>query len=864
MFNLFINKLDGLSADQFQGVHVNDIPILEGLLTLIILLYDIDIVDGNIIGELARRSVKKYENTVRLLRYNNHICYANNINAVFQSFRCPNCDTFFNRTFSLERYLTTCSKRVKNVYPRNVYQIRETLFDKLNSFGIKYTSEQKLFKNSTIFDFESICVQAETFTDTITTTWIGKHVPISVSISSNLVEEPIFLCNSDPHHLVASFIGVLENLASQSKTKLKNLFLDIETTIKIKLSSIVEKLTQHHNRREQADLDDCDNETYASTQFLQIQKNHLIDLQESLERYCNVLPVFGFNSAKYDINLIKSYLLLILINERDIEATVIKKTNQFISFKFGDIQPLDIMNFLGGATRLDSFLKAYKTSETIGFFPYEWFDHPDKMQNTELPPFDTFYSKLRSCNHLEAEYKDYVNLLKSGLTTEEAVVKLKLSKPPPTGIENFQYLQQIWKQEQMSSFKDFLRWYNNKDVVPTLEAMQKMIAFYHDKNIDMLKLGCTLANLANICLHKSTDAKFYAITEGDEDLLEKIREGVVGGPSIVFTQKAFVDETFIRKSTNLCKSIVGIDASQLYPYSMCQPMPTGLYTRWDFDSETSRFIPRQNNTRSFENMVMYYFQSTRPDCKIENFFTTGRQKKIDCFSVDGFCSHCNTVFEAMSCFYHFCPCQELRLSLTEEETQRGSKKRELNALRRHYIQEKGFKVIDMWQCKCWRLYKTTNTVKQHIREHFPYRRSFAAEQLLEEIKKGKLFGYVQCDIEVPENLRANFANFPPIFKKTLVSKSDIGDLMKNYAEEEKLLSQPRKMLISSFTLQNGTLIAHLLLFFCNWVLFAQKYTALLSTLQRNASTVLCSQQWMQEGKVTKIQIQVSSQKQWSF
>ena len=27
----------------------------------------------------------------------------------------------------------------------------------------------------------------------------------------------------------------------------------------------------------------------------------------------------------------------------------------------------------------------------------------------------------------------------------------------------------------MNSFKDFLRWYNNKDVVPTLEAMQKMI-----------------------------------------------------------------------------------------------------------------------------------------------------------------------------------------------------------------------------------------------------------------------------------------------------------------------------------------------------------------------------------------------------
>ena len=205
LFSLFITKTDGLSPNQFQRVHMNDIPIVDDLLTLIILLYDIHFVDGNIVGELARRGVQKYENTVRLLRYNNHICYVNNINAVFQSFRCPKCDTFFNRTFHLE-HLTKCSERVKNVYPRNVYQIRETLFDKLDSFGINYTSEEKLFKNLAIFDFESICVQEETFRDTITRTWIGKHVPISVSISSNLAEEPIFLNTS--LHLLSEFLKI--------------------------------------------------------------------------------------------------------------------------------------------------------------------------------------------------------------------------------------------------------------------------------------------------------------------------------------------------------------------------------------------------------------------------------------------------------------------------------------------------------------------------------------------------------------------------------------------------------------------------------------------------------------------------------
>ena len=91
---------------------------------------------------------------------------------------------------------------------------------------------------------------------------------------------------------------------------------------------------------------------------------------------------------------------------------------------------------------------------------------------------------------------------------------------------------------------------------------------------------------------------------------------------------------------------------------------------------------------------------------------------------------------------------------------------------------------------------------------------------------------MQCDIEVPEKLRSKFIKFPPKIKNTLVSKRDIGDLMKNYAEDEILLSQPRKKLISSLTLQNGTLITPLLLFYLQLGLVCTKNTALFSTLQK--------------------------------
>ena len=159
-----------------------------------------------------------------------------------------------------------------------------------------------------------------------------------------------------------------------------------------------------------------------------------------------------------------------------------------------------------------------------------------------------------------------------------------MDRIPPTGAENYTYSQSISENNNMQKFSDFPKWYNMKDVVPTLVALQEMIEFYHNKGMDKLKLGCALPNSANICLHKSTDSKFHPFTESDKDVLGKIREDMGGSPSIVFTRKVVVDETFIRKSSNLCKSIVGIVTSQLYSYSICQPMPIGLYTRWEYDS----------------------------------------------------------------------------------------------------------------------------------------------------------------------------------------------------------------------------------------------------------------------------------------
>ena len=116
---------------------------------------------------------------------------------------------------------------------------------------------------------------------------------------------------------------------------------------------------------------------------------------------------------------------------------------------------------------------------------------------------------------------------------------------------------------------------------------------------------------------------------------------VTGDPSIMFTRKAVVDQTYIKNSEIIFKYIVGVDDSQLYPFSMCQEMPTGLYTGWVLDTNSQNFEARTNKSRTLETMVLSYLQSQRAERTIESYYTTWKQKKIDCLSSNVLCAYCS-------------------------------------------------------------------------------------------------------------------------------------------------------------------------------------------------------------------------------
>ena len=91
----------------------------------------------------------------------------------------------------------------------------------------------------------------------------------------------------------------------------------------------------------------------------------------------------------------------------------------------------------------------------------------------------------------------------------------------------------------MRTFSDWLEYYNNLDVEPFIEALNKMRGFYIERGIDILKDAVSLPGVSLQFLMRGTlknnknDPELYGPSKEAYDMLKK---SVVGGPSIVFSR----------------------------------------------------------------------------------------------------------------------------------------------------------------------------------------------------------------------------------------------------------------------------------------------------------------------------------------
>lgn len=170
--------------------------------------------------------------------------------------------------------------------------------------------------------------------------------------------------------------------------------------------------------------------------------------------------------------------------------------------------------------------------------------------------------------------------------------------------------------------------------------------------------------------------------------------------------------------------------------------------------------------------------------------------------VDGFNAQTQTVFQLHGCYWHG---HDYALNRGKEFNEKRKKPmaeiREETRANTQYIRSKGHSVVEMWECE-WREMKKTDRELQwfiatEVRRTLDKDKIMSAERILSEVRNGRLFGCVEADIRVPEHLKDKFSEMCPIFKNTDISREDIGDYMKAYAEEHGIMPQPRRSLIES-------------------------------------------------------------------
>ena len=275
------------------------------------------------------------------------------------------------------------------------------------------------------------------------------------------------------------------------------------------------------------------------------------------EKQCNELvkwfhqvPVLGFNSGHYDLKLIRQHFIPLLAQDPGTFAAEKNGRIMFINtpkFKF-----LDVLNYLGPGITYEKWVKTYGATLAKSWLPYEWFDSPDKLDFPGLPPYMAWYSKLKG---------EYVLTLKE-----------------------YDDCHRIFKERGMQTFGDWLEYYNNLDVAPFLEALQKMKEFYTSLGIDIFKDAVSLPGVSEKYILRKTlqprwGYKPPELYSPNKEAYAMLKAAVVGGPSLVFTRKHVAGETRIRshqyEDARVCRRILGYDANSLYPSTMMKEMPCG-------------------------------------------------------------------------------------------------------------------------------------------------------------------------------------------------------------------------------------------------------------------------------------------------
>jgi hypothetical protein len=81
--------------------------------------------------QIDRRSITNYDDTMNLMRYNNHSMYIRNLQQIRHCFKCKKCTKIFKNMEACNRHENTCDELVKHTFPGGKYNKSKSIFDRI-------------------------------------------------------------------------------------------------------------------------------------------------------------------------------------------------------------------------------------------------------------------------------------------------------------------------------------------------------------------------------------------------------------------------------------------------------------------------------------------------------------------------------------------------------------------------------------------------------------------------------------------------------------------------------------------------------------------------------------------------------------
>jgi len=248
--------------------------------------------------------------------------------------------------------------------------------------------------------------------------------------------------------------------------------------------------------------------------------------------------------------------------------------------------------------------------------------------------------------------------------------------------------------------RDHLEYYNNLDVEPLLQAVEKSFNANKELGLDAFKSSLTLPGLTLQLKFSDLPPGVYfnLVNQSNSDLHQLIKKNVCGGLSVVFHREHQADVMYIRHrefgdNAKLCKKILGYDANSLYLGALKLAMPTGHFIRYQTEKDLKPSICHRTGL-----LAMQWLEWVAADkqVQIQHKFN-GSELRIGPrqLPVDGYCADSKTVFQFHGCWYHGHHCAHI----TDKKTNQIKKRTWQSRSRRSASRNTRKISLSAWLCR---------------------------------------------------------------------------------------------------------------------------------------------------------------------